>query len=261
MDPVPVAIPVPSRYPEIQEDGAIGELLRRQVDSQFRDLATLLQLPKPELGLDGGGNLTAAGLVCNIISGASVLFFEASVAAVKGTRNASNTLRSGERFRLTLMCHLPWIFMGKLPREDVVKLLWTYTRNPLAHSLGAGKSGRIRGFKGRDVIMAKPVVGLPTAYVAQLMAGDEDPPAGSSEVVALEGRQYIVRIPEFAWAVCRMTRHLLRDPQQLPKTEALAQQIAWGLHDPNPPGPGAATPKASSVGVASSGIWPPDAAR
>jgi hypothetical protein len=93
------------------------------------------------------------------------------------------------------------------------------------------------------------------------MAGDEDPPPGSSEVIALEGRQYTVRVPELAWAVCRMTRHLLRDPEQLPKTEALAQQIAWGLHDPDPPGPGAATPEASSVGVASSGIWPPDAAR
>jgi hypothetical protein len=243
----------------VGSDGPIHELLRRQVDPQFRDLATLLQLPRPDVGLEGGGNLTAAGLICNIISGASVLFYEASVAAVKGRTSASNQLGSGERFRLALLCHLPWQHIGALPREDVVKLLWKYTRNPLAHSLGVTKSRHLLGFKGRGILMSKPVVGLPAQHVGDLMCGDEHPPQDSPPVVEIEGSYYVVHVPEFAWAVCRMVRHLLRDPDQLPKTTETARRIAYGLYDPDYSGENEGPEKSapSNPGIASGGYPPP----
>src|SRR5215211_6806236 len=125
MDPLPPDTPVPSRYPGVPEGSDLQILLRRQVDSQFVDLATLLQLPRPDLGLEGGGNLTAAGLACKLISGISVLLYESSLPAVKGNTNkTTNTLGSGERFKRVLLGYLPWEHVGQEPKEDVVELLY-----------------------------------------------------------------------------------------------------------------------------------------
>jgi hypothetical protein len=226
-------VPVPSTYPEVPCGSDLRVLLRRQVDSQFVDLATLLQLPRPELGLDGGGNLTAAALACNILSGASVLFYESSLAAVKNKPNkTTNTLGSGERFRRVLRGFLPWAHIGVEPEDDVVDLLYKYTRNPLAHSLGIGKSAHVAGFHGKHVLMEKPGLGLPRPDVIELMRGDEPPPETCSPVVRQTATEYVVYVPGLAWAVCRLLRNLLGHPSQRAKSTALAEELAHGIYDP-----------------------------
>ncbi len=181
------------------------------------------------MGLDGGGNLTAASLACNIISGASVLFFEASLPAVKG----KGTPGSGERFRQTIRGYLPWEHMGAEPPEEVVRLVYKFRRNPLAHSLGVGKSGHVFGFKKKHVLMAKAGVGLSRTQVVELMRGEPAPPAGYAPVVLQGPRDYTVDVAGFAWAVCRMIRNLFADRDQMQKSMALAEDLAHGVHDPH----------------------------
>jgi len=96
----PDAVPVvPSDYPELRERPALREMLQRQIDMQFGDLVTLLELPRPDVGLHAGANLTTAVLLCNIISGASVLFYKPSLDGIRGRLTEANTLTSGQRFR------------------------------------------------------------------------------------------------------------------------------------------------------------------
>lgn len=235
MSTIEGGIPLPSRYPEVEVGSELQLLLSRQVDSQFADLAMLMELPRPDLGFDSGGNLTAAGLICNITSGASVLFYEGSIAAIKNKTNGTNPWGSGERFKRVLRDHLPWAHMGDEPLEDVVDLLYTFTRNPLAHSLGIGKSGHVAGFQGKDVLMQKPCHGLPRPAVAALMRGEEEPPEDRAPVVKQTENAYVVDVPGLAWATCRLVRHLLRDPVQRPKSIALANQLAHGIYDPHGP--------------------------
>jgi hypothetical protein len=61
--------------------------------------ATLLQPPRPDADLHADANLTTTVLLCNIISGTSVLFYEPSRDAVCDRRSDANPLRSGQRFR------------------------------------------------------------------------------------------------------------------------------------------------------------------
>ena len=81
---------LPSEYPEVQAYPNLKQLLTVQVDMQFKDLRTLLELPKTEG--QGGCNLTAAGVLFNVIAGSSVCFYEASAEAL--TRRGDRGLGS-----------------------------------------------------------------------------------------------------------------------------------------------------------------------
>src|SRR3954454_22554826 len=93
---------VPSQFVEVQDYWPLRRLLRIQVDMQFHDLRSLLQLPRPDLDLDGGCNLTATSLCCNIVAGASVLFYDASPAALEARGDRSR------RFRELMRDYYPW---------------------------------------------------------------------------------------------------------------------------------------------------------
>jgi hypothetical protein len=121
----------PSAYPELRPYPRLRELVSVQIDMYFRDLRTMLQLPRPELGLDGGCNFAAARQCFDIIAGASVLFYDSSVQAVHERRNR------GRRFKGVLTQYYPWVD-GKdsLTEGAAADLLYTMARNPLVHSLG-----------------------------------------------------------------------------------------------------------------------------
>lgn len=218
---------LPSGYPELQEYPYLREMLRRQIDMQFTDLATLLQLPLPSHGLDAGANLTTTVLLCNVISGASVLFFEASLDSVRGRRTAVNTLHSSERFRRTLE-FFPWDDLAKIPRWEAIDALYKYARNPLAHSLGVGKApSHFPGLRGRNVLLAKRP--LPRHSVAELMCGDPERPIWSdAPVIAREANGYAISVEALAWGTCRMLRSLFASPVQVMAAETTAEQLLSG---------------------------------
>jgi hypothetical protein len=118
---------LPSEYPEVQATPNLKQLLAVQVDMQFVDLRTLLELPKADL--QGGCNVTAAGVLFNVIAGSSVCFYQASANAFtqRGDR--------GARFVGLLREFYP-LDGEELSKEEASDLLYAAARNPLAHTLG-----------------------------------------------------------------------------------------------------------------------------
>jgi len=120
MFPAPV---VPSEYVGIRH-AALKEFLRRQIDMQIADLRVLFRLPVEELDPNVGGNLTAAAMMLNVISGCSVWFFQTEQAAKIQAREAADGRRlSGERFVGFIKEYWPQIPPEPSP-ENVAKRLY-----------------------------------------------------------------------------------------------------------------------------------------
>lgn len=128
---------LPSAYPEVGDRPSLRRLLEVQVDMQLADLGTLLCLPREEPGLGGGCNLTAATLAANIIAGASVLFWDSTLEALKPGPGR------GKRFTGLMTAHYPWSSQDAVDAQLGAKLLWDHTRNPLSHTLGVGKQAQL----------------------------------------------------------------------------------------------------------------------
>jgi hypothetical protein len=222
-----IAIPVPSDYPELALRPALREMLQRQADMQFADLGVLLQLPRADADLHAGTNLTTTIVLCNIIAGASVLFYESSLDAVQGRRNNANPLGSGQRFR-EVLDFFPWEDPEVVPRRIAVDALYKYARNPLAHSLGVGKApALLPGLRGKNVMLAKRP--LPAAAVAEVLRGDAVQPLWfDMHIVSTDQSGYVISVEGLAWGVCRMIRSLFADVQQVERAEHTAEQLLGG---------------------------------
>jgi hypothetical protein len=212
---------LPSGFPEVANYPNVARLLDVQVDMQFVDLATLLQLPQEGLALRGGCNLTATLLACSIISGVSVLFFEASIDAVRGKDNA---LRSGKRFKRLVRDYFPWEGDEAVAPAEAATLLYEHTRNPLTHALGVGKAGvTFPGLGGDTILLSKGA--LPDQWVAHLMRGEPTRPEFLRRTITRDGDAYTLDVGALAWGVCRMLRRLLADDGQVRRAEALATEL------------------------------------
>ena len=215
---------LPSGYPEVADYPNVARLLDIQVDMQFVDLATLLQLPLEHLGLMGGCNLTATVAACSIISGASVLFFEASLDSVLGKLSDANSLRSGERFRRLVDNYFPWEDDEVVLLSDASSLLYAHTRNPLTHRLGVGKAGAtFPGLGGTTVLLSKG--SLPAPWIMELMRGDPVRPEFAGRTMTRDGDAYVIDVASLTWGVCRMLRRLLADDRQIQAAEDVAKHL------------------------------------
>jgi len=96
---------------------------------QFDDVRVMMRLPLPEVGLRAGLNFSAAVMLCNLISGISVVLYTPP----------SSKLRSGEKFKTLLENYYPWEIGEN--KKDKAKIIYDLIRNPLAHSLGVLKKG------------------------------------------------------------------------------------------------------------------------
>jgi hypothetical protein len=214
---------LPSAYPEVLDRPALQEILRVQVDMQFVDLKTLLQLPRPTDGLEGGCNLTAAALVTSLIAGASVLFWRASIDALTQRGDRS------ERFRSLVAAKYPWCDLDDVDGELGARLLWDYTRNPLSHTLGIRDKPRL--FPGmpeeESAIALAKADAFPAEQVDELMASHERPNWLGPTVQRRRGA-YIVRVHVLAWGVHRLLRDLFADEEQAEAAEATAQTLLHG---------------------------------
>ena len=126
----------PSRFPEVADRPNVRRLLAEQVDMQMDDIASMLALPRYDLGLSGGCNLALTGLLSNVVAGCSVLLFEASLDSIWGSARSD----SGGRFKELLIEYYPWRDDDALTPELAARLIYHEARNPLAHGLGVGKN-------------------------------------------------------------------------------------------------------------------------
>lgn len=215
---------LPSGYPEVRGYDNVARLLDVQIDMQFEDLATMLRLPIPESGLTGGCNLAAAGQACDVISGASTLFYEASLDSVRGERSRVNRLSSGERFRRVVREYFPWQGDETVAPDDTARLLYKHLRNPLAHTLGIGKSGvAFPGLGGDTILLSKGP--LPATWVAQLLAGSSAKPEFVGRLLTQAQGAYVIDVGALAWSVAAMLRRLLGNETQVQAAEIVARQL------------------------------------
>jgi hypothetical protein len=200
-----VTVLVPSEFDEVTAYPHLRRLLEIQIDMQFHDLRSLLRLPRPELDLEGGCNLTGAMLCCNVIAGASVLFYDASPAALehRGDR--------GRRFRGLMTGFYPWSDDDDKRGAAGAEVLYDYTRNPLSHSLGVQKNPvAFPGVGGRAVMLSKFIDGLPADAVDRLLSARERPewvPA----TIRTEPNADVIAVETLAWGVHEMLRRLFAD--------------------------------------------------
>ncbi len=143
---------LPSQFTEVQAYPHLQQLLDKHINMQFEDVRVLLGLPLP--GTSVGANFATAAVLFNIISGASVAFYNPSMQALKGKAGGS-----GNRFRNVLRHHFPMKEIA-LPEATVLKVFYNYSRNPLAHSLGLSGPTNVEVFIAKKALPQKRILEL-----------------------------------------------------------------------------------------------------
>jgi len=115
---------LPSQIPEFKAYPAVNVFVRDHLAMQFDDVRGMMKLPLPGVGIRAGCNFAAAAILCNLISGISVVLY---------TPRDPNA-RSGKKFRELLKEFYPWELSEDMAEKT--KVIYDIVRNPLAHSLG-----------------------------------------------------------------------------------------------------------------------------
>ena len=217
----------PSAWAELEPYPVLRELFALQIDMQFADVRVLLRLPELELELEleGGCNLALAALLFNLISGASVLFYNASVGSITERGNR------GQRFKGLLRDYYPWSTTYVLPREQSVDLLWEGGRHPLIHSLGIGPTKTI-ALPGSPEIDGTPIT---VVYGKSALTKDQIEAVVTSRTTPFQGTLWLsesnrvtVSVPTLAWGVHEMLRRLFADEVQAIKAERAMKEVRDG---------------------------------
>lgn len=117
----------PSEFPEAQGYPNLKRLLSIHVDMLFADIGRIMTY---------GCNFSSTALLTNVISGASVCFFDVT------TDNPTSVFESGwrgDRFKRLLRLYFPWHDDEAMTKEDCVLSLYNEVRNPLTYGLALDK--------------------------------------------------------------------------------------------------------------------------
>lgn len=208
---------LPSEFPEVQEYSQLKRLLAHQVDMQFMDLRSLLELPRVQG--DGGCNFVAATVLFNIIAGSSVCFYDAKPEGLMNRRDR------GQRFVEVLENFYPWDGES-ISKGVAVAILYQSARNPLAHSLGIDIPDA--NTKAKQIFLKKWAL---TAEQIQALEDSINRPSWAEETIIhikpLQGggEEVAISIPALYWGVHRMLHALFTDPDQVKQAEALVQHF------------------------------------
>jgi hypothetical protein len=194
------------------------------IDMQLEDVRDLLLLPLPDAGLHSGHNFSAAAALVNFIGGASVWFYDASE---KGLRDRRDRTR---RYRETLYKYWPWHDGELVSPLEGFNVLYTYTRNPLAHGFGLSDPA-----DGMMIKYAKSP--WSDTQVAELDAAERRPswlgPTLGPGGAGAAGHAYCLAVPALYWGVRRLLHAVLTDEEHAPSADALAQTLLRFLTTPN----------------------------
>jgi hypothetical protein len=210
----------PSEYPEVQAFPHLRDLLERQVDMQFDDVRTLLQLPHPP-DLGAGCNLSLANILFTLIGGASVMFFRADISYFERYKG------SGKRFKALMREHYPWQPDDSLSPGEASGLIYTFARNPLTHSFGIGKSAHL--FPGAPSVANQPIWLAKGAFSPSqadlILSGQRPRPVGLPPTLEDHLGGVVLSVPSLAWGTAAMCRSLFADKGQSAAAEKLAGEF------------------------------------
>jgi hypothetical protein len=207
-----------SRFPKL------FRFVEWRIDPQLAEVREMLRLPMPEVGLESGQNFAAAASLVNLIAGASVWFYDASMAGLSGRD-------SGRRFRDTLAAYWPWDDGEIVSRAEGTRLLYDCVRNPLAHAFGMSRLDELGSPIAylKDPLTAERVAVLDSAVTRPQGLGPTIRPASAGA----PARAYVVAVPAMYWGVQRLLRAVLTDEDQLQAAEELAHALVRFLSAPS----------------------------
>lgn len=200
----------PSEFPEVQSYPNLKRLLNIHIDMLFADMSRIMSQ---------GCNFSAAALLMNIISGASVCFFDVSRDNPAAVFDSG---RRGERFERLLGSYYPWTQNEAMAKQECILVLYNEIRNPLTHGLALDKPA----LSPRRIEIAN-VAGLSEAQVSELEGTYNRPPwvlpTFVRDVDPKEPSKIALFVPALYWGVHRMLRDLFKDQTQARGGEALAE--------------------------------------
>jgi hypothetical protein len=202
---------LPSQFPEVSvtSEPSLQRMLREHLDMQIADLRVLLRLPTKRL--PAGCNFTAAAMIFNLIAGSSVCFYNASEKTMEDRPPA------GKRFRGLLEEYFPW-GAGTVAAKDGARVLWKYSRNPLAHNLGLDEES------APEIQIRKNRVG-PTRILA--LEDSQKLPAWAKPPLRPIGSHYVLDVCGLYWGTHRMLHAVLADDAHRLGAQQLASVLGF----------------------------------
>ena len=200
---------LPSQFADLSAYPSISRFVQLHFDMQFDDIRGMMKLPRPRQGITGGCNFAAALGLCNLVAGAAVVLYE-KPRGYPGTGNG---------FVALLMQFYPWSH-GETPQSRA-EILYNLVRNPLAHSIGTGRTPGQRRSQIRIEKRALRERELRRLELATVR------PAHLPTVVTFVGSEYRLSVISLYWGVIQLFRGLFRDTHQMTATQRRLQQEGW----------------------------------
>jgi hypothetical protein len=187
-----------SKFPEFRNYPEVLNFATNHLDMQFNDVRGMMKLPLPAIGITGGCNFAAAAILCNLISGISVVLYTPK------RRKAG----SGEKFKSLLGDFYPWEPGEK--KAEKSKAIYDLVRNPLAHSLGVLKKGSLPLSIKKGALTEARLQELENASVR---------PNWVPLAVTGNSRAYVLSVVGLYWGVFDLVRRLAQSTKQMQQAE------------------------------------------
>lgn len=188
---------LPSELSEFEAYPDVLALVKNYLDPPFNDLRGLLKLPLPNVGITGGCNFASAALLCNLISGISVVLY---------TPTNPKVCKRGDLFKGLMLEFFPWDDKDEL-RAEKTDILYGVVRNPLTHALGLLETNSVR------TVIAKSPLG---ETQIEHLEKSEARPAGVPPPIACDrSTGNVVSVSGLYWGVFQMLRRLTTDRNQM----------------------------------------------
>jgi hypothetical protein len=219
----------PSAWSQLDLYPHLRQLVAQQIDMQFADLHAMMRLPMDEVMPNVGCNLATAVHAFNLVTGASVLFYNSSPQSLRG-----DPRKNGSRFKQVLTKYYPWskadCEQEGFTEKGTAKALWEWARNPLVHSLGVGKNHHALpgATKAKDqpllVRFSKgPLSADQVQYLATTRDVDNHPDLAWT--VVLNQDVLDLNVITFCWGIHELLRRLFEDEDQAAKAEKTAKHL------------------------------------
>ena len=181
-------------FVEFQRYALVDAFVTNHLVMQLDDVAAMLRLPLPEVGIRAGCNFAAAATLCNLISGISTVLYK-----------PRTKMRSGLRFKELLKKYFPW--EPTEDKEENAKVIYDIFRNPLAHSLGRQTKTSL------PVLIAKNR--SEKDRIEELQQSTKRPESVPLAVRGDASKGYVLSVEGLYWGVIQMLRKLAEDTEQM----------------------------------------------
>ncbi len=199
----------------------VQDFIRQILDNQFADVRGMLQLPRPDVGIEPACNYSIVSSLTNLISGLSVTIFKPKSLLEGSVRSKYG---SGQAFQDLVRDYFPYTPSGI---TDFPKKLYKIARNPMAHSLGVlDKHAPKQVFFTRIFDPTHDGVGWNDKELEDL----ENPFSSYSfpyQGITIESEVWTIHCDAFYIDVIEMLRNLTSDVDQMNAAENRFKQRAY----------------------------------